>query len=130
MNNWIDAFVLGIAGVAGGVITMIARAFIDRKKIVEEVGTAAAQRIESEISILSKITEENRKRLTSMYETQIEEFEKKMSEKDVECGKKIDKQAKEIAEIKKANISLNNKYNELKQKYNGLVKQMIEDSKK
>ncbi len=114
---------MALAAATGGVVTMIARAFIDRKKIVEEVGTAAAQRIDSEIAILTKLTEENRVRLTSMYETQIQGFEKRILEKDAECEKKINKQAKEIS-------VLNGKYNELKLKYNELLQKMIKETKK
>jgi len=116
MNNWGNEILMAAAAATGGVVTMIARAFIDRKKIVEEVGTQAAQRIEKEIAILSDISEQNRQRMVEMYEREIEAFKTQMAKKDVEC-------AKEIEKLKKG-------YNELKLKYNELLQQMIKDSKK
>jgi phage terminase Nu1 subunit (DNA packaging protein) len=113
MNYWIE--IISALGI-GSLTTMLARAFIDRKKIVEEVGTQAAQRIEKEIAILSDISEQNRQRMVEMYEREIEVFKTQMAKKDVEC-------AKEIEKLKKG-------YNELKLKYNEVLQQMVKEAKK
>jgi phage terminase Nu1 subunit (DNA packaging protein) len=113
MNYWIE--IISALGI-GSLTTMLARAFIDRKKIVEEVGTQAAQRIEKEIAILSDISEQNRQRMVEMYEREIEAFKTQMAKKDVEC-------AKEIEKLKKG-------YSELKLKYNEVLQQMIKETKK
>lgn len=101
MNQYFDPLWSSVAAVAGGIVTAIVGALINKKQIVEDVGKKAAERIEHEVRIMSDLYESNRQRLITIHEEEIERFKKIIADNESDCEKRIQRISLKVEALQK-----------------------------